>query len=156
MQKIRSVYQKIKELEVQGASAVAKAILLALKDYSSRIDVKNKKGFIDQFKKASDLLLSARPTEPLSSNVVKFLFFELKKAKDATGCALIVKKAVNDILKTLEESKDKISSFGIKLIENNDNIFFSLMWLAKSKKLSISKANGAARFSNRAYRDINK
>jgi ribose 1,5-bisphosphate isomerase len=123
MQKIRAVHQKIKELEVQGASAVAKAILLALKDYSSRIDVKNKKAFLNQFKKASDLLLSARPTEPLSSNVVKFLFFELKGAKDATECVLIVKKAVSDILKILENSKEKISSFGIKLIANNDNIF---------------------------------
>jgi ribose 1,5-bisphosphate isomerase len=123
MQKIRLIHQKIEELEVQGASAVAKAILLALKDYSSRINVKNKKTFLNQFKKASDLLLSARPTEPLSSNVVKFLFFELRKAKDATECTLTIRKSVNDILKTLEDSKKKISSFGVKLINNNDNIF---------------------------------
>src|SRR4030042_6455396 len=115
MQKIRSTFQKIKKLEVQGASAVATAIVLSLKNYSSRIEAKDKRGFIKQFKKATDLVLSSRPTEPLSFNLVKYIFLELKKAKNAKECTLIVKKSVDDILKTLEESKRKIARHGAEL-----------------------------------------
>ncbi len=123
MQKIRSTFQKIKKLEVQGASAVATAIAISLKNYSSRIEAKDKRGFIKQFKEAADLLLSSRPTEPLSFNLVKYIFLKLKKAKNAKECTLIVKKSVDDILKTLEESRRKIARHGAELVKNNDNIF---------------------------------
>lgn len=123
MQKIRLLSQKIKKLEIQGASAVARSIVLALKNYAAGIEAKDRKGFVKQFNKGIDVLLSVRPTEPLSFNLVKYVSLELKKAKDATECVFIVKRAVNNALKLLEESKKKISRHGMDLVKNNDHIF---------------------------------
>ena len=75
MQQTRKTFKDIKALDkIQGAEAVAKAIINALKGLANRIKAKDKKDFENQLKKAADLLLSARPTEPLAQNAVSFYF----------------------------------------------------------------------------------
>jgi ribose 1,5-bisphosphate isomerase len=67
------VYKKLKRLEIQGATAVAKATVKALGSYSQ------KEKDLTEIRKAANYLLSARPTEPMAQNGIRFLFNSLEK-----------------------------------------------------------------------------
>jgi len=124
MQKIKKTFKDIKALEkIQGAEAVAKAIIVALKGLALRIKAKDKKDFEAQIKKAADLLLSARPTEPLAQNAVKFLFFKINEANNVKEAKLLFKSAADEILRTIDKAKKEIVAIGRSLIRNGDNIF---------------------------------
>lgn len=95
MDLLKQTVQDIKELKIQGAEGVAEA---GLKAWDS---VKNKK-------KATKLLLSARPTEPMLKNVL-FL------ANNGISIRKIESK--------LKKDKENIYKLGSKLIKNNSTVF---------------------------------
>lgn len=78
---LEKVYKNIKSLKIQGATAVARAIIFALKLHGVGDKSKNLGIWQKSLKGAADYLLSARPTEPMAQNGVKFIFSELAKAK---------------------------------------------------------------------------
>jgi len=143
MDKIKNIQKEIKALnKIQGASAVAKAVIFGLKDFATRVKTKDKNDFIKAIKKAADILLAARPTEPLAQNAVKFLMFKLKTTKDANNGQDIMSRAIKEILEIIAHSQEKIVFFGEKIIEENDNIFTHCHSLAVEEILINAKKAG--------------
>lgn len=95
MNLIQKTKRDIQDLEkVQGASNVALVIIKALEKAKDK-------------KKAAKILLSARPTEPLAQNLVKYV---LKNNNFDEA-----KKIIND-------TREKAAEHAAKLIKKNDNI----------------------------------
>jgi len=83
----------IKELEIQGATNIAKKALEAYQ--------------IFPFNRTKKKLLLLRPTEPMLSNVLE----------------RIEKQSYNDLIKHFSEAQEKINKNVLKLIKSNDIIF---------------------------------
>lgn len=96
--KVQNIIQDIKDVKIQGATNIAKAGIKAF--------------LISPDKKTAKAILSARPTEPLLQNALKFLL----KSKSPTTDS---KKYLNYIKK----SKKEIAKKGLKLIKQDMNIF---------------------------------
>jgi len=125
MKTIKQTFKKIKSLKVQGATAVARTTIKALKDYSLRVKANNVANWKKDFKKAADYLLSARPTEPMAQNGVKYIFSQLNKAKlkNVVEAKNEAKKIATDFLKIMKNAAELTIKNGRKIIEvNDDNI----------------------------------
>ena len=120
---IKQTFKRIKSLEVQGATAVARTVITALKAYGLRIRTNNLKIWNNKFKKAADYLLSARPTEPMAQNGVKFIFFQIAKVKpkNVAQAKNYLKKSANDFLIMMKDAADLIIEHGRKLIKASDD-----------------------------------
>lgn len=119
---IAKTKKDIKDLKkIQGASSVAKVIISCLKKYGLSLKTGNLKIFLKKLNQAGDELLSARPTEPLAQNGIKYIFLHLKKAKDVCQAKKNLKESSDQFLRLIEKTKEKISFEAAKLIKSNDN-----------------------------------
>jgi ribose 1,5-bisphosphate isomerase len=125
MKKIKKVYQKLKSLKIQGATAVAKTIVSTIKENGLSLKSKNLFIWKRNLKKTAYYLLKARVTEPMAKNGVKFIFSELKlaKPKNVIQAKNYLEKAVNDFLILVDDAEKIIIPVGSSIIENKDNIF---------------------------------
>ena len=157
MKTIRQTFKNIKSLEIQGATAVARTVIKALRAYSLRIKTKNLSVWKKELKKASDFLLSARPTEPMAQNGVKFIFFQLNKArpKNVVQARNYAKKASDDFLMMMTDAADLIIQHGQKLIKNNDDVLTHChSWLVEQILIKAKKNKKKFRVFNTETRPL--
>ncbi len=116
----------IKNIEIQGATNVAKATVSLLGLYVQTFD---KKSSVDEILSALPKFIEEishlRETEPLARNGLKYIMsFVIDKDFDNVEklISVIVNKA-EIFIDLLESHKKQISNYGKKLIKNNDNVF---------------------------------
>ena len=121
---VQSTAEKIKKLEVQGATNVAIAAIKAMETLAKETKTKNKKTFLNEFSKAKEILFASRETEPLMRNAVRWIISQVEKSeeKNVDKLAKKVSVASQKFLKNLEESKEKIAEIGAKRIRDNSVI----------------------------------
>jgi len=106
-----SVVEGIKKLHIQGASAIAKAGILAFARY-----VKSGNDFKKDVEYAKLELFKARPTEPMLFNGINHIIKNAKSKDEFMGLA-------EKLVKEKNESEEIISSLGAKLVKNGMTIF---------------------------------
>jgi len=123
MNEVISIANKIKKIEIQGAKAIAVASLFSLKKASigfkgSALD------YLLEIKTDVKILSSARPTEPLVVNCLKYVLqqLSLEKNRDLKSLKTTLNKAVNFLLKTITNGEQKIILTGQQLIKKGNNI----------------------------------
>ncbi len=109
MNNINKIINDIKSLKVQGATNVAKVTLQFLGQWSKDTDWTKA-----QLSTVTNNILSARPTEPLAQNCVKWL---LDYAKTREGKSLEDK--TQEIINNITASKQKIITRGVSLVKDN-------------------------------------
>jgi len=122
---LEKTYQKIKNIEIQGATAVAEATLLELKKYGRSVPAKTKEEWLEKVQVAANRLRSARPTEALADNAVKSVlwlknFQEIDNVIQARNC---LEKEVVDFLISIARAKEDIASFGLEVLKGKKKIF---------------------------------
>ncbi len=122
---LEKTYQKIKSIEIQGATAVAEATLLELKKYGSAVPAKNKKEWMEQVKKAAVRLRSARPTEALADNAVQSVLQadHFKGLENMRQVRNQLERVVVDFLSLISQGKEDISGFGQEVLVGKKKIF---------------------------------
>ena len=105
------VILNIKNLNIQGATAIAKKGITAFADY-----VKNGKNLKKDAEYAKKKLMSARPTEPMLFNAIIYVMKKSKTRED-------YEKYANEFIRIKEESEEIIASEGAKLIRTGMNVF---------------------------------
>jgi len=122
---IESVFKDIQSVKIQGATNVAKAVALALRNYAKRLESKKATHFIRDISVAGKYLVNARITEPMADNVVEFIIYYLKKNKDQDVVALkkIMQDAIDYFFVLVAQNEKKIIQTGEKLIKFGDKIF---------------------------------
>ena len=125
MNVIEKVAKKIREVKIQGAENIAKAAVIAIREFSNDIETSNKDEFLNKIEEAKKILLESRPTEPLMRNSLNFIIMMIEK--DSSNDIKYLKNAVfsysNEILKNMEFAKSKIAEIGSKLIEDDEVVF---------------------------------
>lgn len=118
-------YQQIKDVEIQGATAVAEATLLALKKYGLKVPANSPEEWFSKIREAADFLRSARPTEALANNAVASVLWEKNFDKITTVAEARnrLEKAVVDFLLLISQGRDDITAFGQEVIKDRHKIF---------------------------------
>lgn len=119
---VQKTFRDIKSLKIQGAEAVARSAIKALKDFTLKNRSKTKAIFSQDIKKATKLLISARPTEPYLRNAIAYSLGQAK-SKDVREYREEVLSGLQKTLKHMQKSKKIISEIGERKIMNGDNVF---------------------------------
>lgn len=112
MKDVEKTIKKIKALEIQGATAVARATVQAFIDYGRKLKLPPKK-FIIEIERMGEELAYARPTEPLAQNALRFILNTFQSGKDP-GESL--ERAGLTFLDLLETSRKRVIQSGINSI----------------------------------------
>ncbi|MBI4176832.1 MAG: S-methyl-5-thioribose-1-phosphate isomerase [Candidatus Aenigmarchaeota archaeon] len=115
--------RKIKNLEIQGAKAVALAGLDALNLCASEIKSNGRNGFLRTLESKSKLIKEARPTEPALKNALSFVMGRLPKAGTIEDAQKAVALEVRNFSKNIESSIKKIGEIGARRIPNKAVVF---------------------------------
>lgn len=113
---LEKVYQELKTLKIQGATAVAEAIAESLVLYTQK-----RQGRL-RFKKVADYLLSARPTEAMAQNGVNYILSPLAATSPSQRKEVISTRG-REFSQIVEGTKELVSQAGTKLIESPQVIF---------------------------------
>jgi ribose 1,5-bisphosphate isomerase len=125
LESIRVTVEKIRRLEVQGARNVAIATLNAMETLAKETKAKTRKAFLDELAEAKDALFSARETEPLMRNAVRWVIARVEDSDERNPvelCNLVARSAQN-FQKNLQISRERIAEIGSKRIRDGSVVF---------------------------------
>jgi ribose 1,5-bisphosphate isomerase len=122
---LNTTINKIKSLEIQGATNISKAALQTFSSHSTTLKSKNKEQFFRELNRAKVKLFESRPTEPEMRNLLNYVYTKLKSSKteDIKKLKIETKKACNEALKLREQSFEKLINYGSRLVKKNQIIF---------------------------------
>ncbi|MFX1451172.1 MAG: translation initiation factor eIF-2B [Promethearchaeota archaeon] len=124
MEELKSDIQKIKSLEVQGATNVAKFGLQSFNKYVKTLNIASRDDFINKIEGASNLLKNIRPTEPCLRNGLQCVINKAKRI--LTDQVATLKYAINKnsevYLNFLSNANKKIAEYGARRIVDNSTI----------------------------------
>ncbi|MFA6534588.1 MAG: translation initiation factor eIF-2B [Patescibacteria group bacterium] len=123
MPTLDQTFARLESLQIQGATAVARAIVLALKDRGLKSELKSRGSWQAEQKSVADYLLSARPTEPMAQNLCRLLLAIIADAKTVAEGQASLKTATGDLLELITEGSQEIVNFGQKIIADGEIIF---------------------------------
>ena len=118
--------QKIKSLEIQGASNIAISAIDFLSNYAKRLKCENIEVCFKELYKAQVILIDTRPTEPAMKNGLKFIMNKLEQEKES-----IIPEYISDIIEKyknlycdmLQNSKKRIAEIGSRRIPSSSQKF---------------------------------
>lgn len=124
MEEFKSNIQRIKNLEIQGASNVAIFGLESLNQYIKTLKSKSKDGFFNKINSASQLLIEVRPTEPCLRNGIQYVIKNSINIESNSISELKSKidKSIEDYQNLLLSANEKIAEYGAKRIPDGSTI----------------------------------
>jgi len=117
-------WTKIKEIKIQGATNIARFVVVSLAQYAKLVPSKSSAQFINNIRLAGVFLLSARETEPMADNAVEFILADLIKVKNLPVEKLkkTVASSAEKIIKLIDANENKIVKYGSSLVKNGARI----------------------------------
>ena len=121
--------QRIKSLEIQGATNVAMSAIDFLSSYAKRLKYNEIGKCLEDLYKAREILNNTRPTEPAMRNGLKYIMSQLEKEKHDCSLEDIPDKIEaykNKYRQLLLNSKKKIAEIGARRIPESDKKFIAM------------------------------
>ncbi|MEM4472578.1 MAG: ribose 1,5-bisphosphate isomerase [Archaeoglobaceae archaeon] len=113
---ILTAVEKIRSMEVRGASKIAKFAVQVLKEYALKVE----KNFDEEMQKASQLLLNSRPTAVSLYNAINYVMRYKGKSVDEKRENLI--KRADEFISWIDSAQKKIAEIGEKRIKDGSTI----------------------------------
>jgi len=154
---IQKTYHNLKTIKIQGATAVSRSIIAAIKNYGLNNKTNNLSLWKRDLKKIANYLLSARPTEPMAQNGVKFIFYQLEKhhPKNIQQAKSILRKSTNQFIFISENAAKKIIPLGKTIIKNGDDVLTHChSWLVQQILINAKKSGKKFRVFNTETRPL--
>lgn len=106
---VQQVVQDIKDIKIQGATNIARAAFEILISESQNQNFSSLQEFMDFVQQSMELLIAARPTEPMLFNGMDYIKYELEKAEnpDCSSCQEIVITAAKYYLNLINETAER-------------------------------------------------
>ena len=111
--------ERIRSLEIQGATNIAISAIDFLNDYSKRLTCENIEKCFENLYKAINILIETRPTEPAMKNGLKFIMSKLEEEKENCYPEYIsdfIEKYKSQYYDMLQDSKKRIAEIGARRI----------------------------------------
>jgi len=144
IERIIDAAERIRKLEVQGATNVTLTAIRALNEYIQESKFKDRGSKITEISEAKRILFAARDTEPFMRNAVLYFEWKLKNAswENAEELHNISKNVLNDLIFSFEKSHSSIISFGSKRILDGNCILTHCHSSAVNDMLKLAKREG--------------
>ena len=124
LKKVEQVVQDIKDIKIQWATNIAKAAFEILISQSREQHFENKKEYIEFIEKSMDILIAARPTEPMLFNGMDYISSEIRKIEwdDLKLAIEKVSNAAQFYLNLINETAERAVLNGLGIVNDWDNV----------------------------------
>ena len=124
MQQLLKDAERIKSLEIQGATNVALSAIDFLSSYTKRLeDCCTPNDWFEKLHDAESILIGTRPTEPALRNGLTYILKKLETTKDdlnADNILELIDSYKNEYREMIQNSKKKIAEIGARRIPDKD------------------------------------
>ncbi|MEM2949368.1 MAG: S-methyl-5-thioribose-1-phosphate isomerase, partial [Candidatus Bilamarchaeaceae archaeon] len=121
--KVRKIIYDISSLKIQGARNVAKTAVQALVLQAMHTRAKNPTALYKEIKALREIIISARPTEPMTRNMTEEACnFLLSESKSGKSIDEVIKKFIKQgeiAIKKMDEDVKRLFQYGAQLIPQN-------------------------------------
>ena len=124
MKKLLEDAERIKSLEIQGATNVALSAITYLDDYAKRLNCSDLENCFKLLNEAKKILIETRPTEPAMQNGLAYIMNQLDKCRESMCSDDIpgkIEEYKNVYHEMLLDSKKKIAEIGSRRIPEINN-----------------------------------
>ena len=162
MEEIKKVADKIRKLEIQGATNIAIEGIKAFDKFLDSLNESNVDDFFEKVEKAQNLLEGARATEPCLRNGLKYSIYKAKytisNLDNLEMLKSLMKNLADEYIKLLKDAKFKIAQIGAQRIPDNSLIMTHchssavtqiLIEASKTKKFEVINTETRPRYQGR-------
>ena len=141
---IAQVVQDIKDIKIQGATNIAKSAFDILITESKNQTFDSSEEFLTFIESAMQMLISARPTEPMLFNGMDYIKSQIATCKDNL-CESIQKTVIESAtyyLNLIKETAERAILNGLGIINDGDNVLTHCHSTSAVKTLALHKVKG--------------
>ncbi len=145
LKNIQQVVDDIKSITIQWATNIAKAAFEILISESKNKSFESWSAFLDFIQQGMELLISARPTEPMLFNGMDYINSEIKKLTPMSStheCQQKVEEATQFYLNLINETAERAILNGLGIINDGDNVLTHCHSSSAVKTLKLHKVKG--------------
>lgn len=145
LKNIQQVVDDIKSITIQWATNIAKAAFEILISESKNKIFESWSAFLDFIQQGMELLISARPTEPMLFNGMDYIKSEIKKLTPMSStheCQQKVEEATQFYLNLINETAERAILNGLGIINDGDNVLTHCHSSSAVKTLKLHKVKG--------------
>lgn len=145
LKNIQQVVDDIKSITIQWATNIAKAAFEILISESKNKSFESWSAFLDFIQQGMELLISARPTEPMLFNGMDYIKSEIKKLTPMSStheCQQKVEEATQFYLNLINETAERAILNGLGIINDGDNVLTHCHSSSAVKILKLHKVKG--------------
>jgi ribose 1,5-bisphosphate isomerase len=113
---------KIKSMEIRGAGRIARAAALALSEHAESLESNDFKSFLDEMKRAADLLAGTRPTAVSLPNAVNIVMASLSQVTTVPDAKLAIGSKAREFIQSSKHAVERIGKIGARHIRDGDVI----------------------------------
>lgn len=118
MEKLAAIANKIKAIQIQGASNVAKAGIKAFSDYLNSLEFSDIEELMPHMNEAKEILFQARDTEPALRNCINLIIKKVEKSglNSDTVLKKLVQESAKYYIDRFKTANDEIGQIGARRI----------------------------------------
>jgi ribose 1,5-bisphosphate isomerase len=117
------IISKIKNLEIQGATSVARAAMRCLEITARKSRAKTRDAYLNELEGVGKKLVSARATEPTLRNAVSTVILRVKLQEDIKAIRRVTLSECGRYMRDLREMIEKVADIGSDEIDDGDVVF---------------------------------
>ena len=139
---VEQIVQDIKDIKIQWATNIAKAAFEVIISESKNQEYYSKDEYIEFVNKSMEILIAARPTEPMLFNGMDYIKSEMEKLKaenDTKKCQDLVVKSAQFYLNLINETAERAVLNGLWVINEWDNVLTHCHSSSAIKTLKLHK-----------------
>ncbi|MFA5358470.1 MAG: S-methyl-5-thioribose-1-phosphate isomerase [Patescibacteria group bacterium] len=119
---LEKTYQQIKDLKIQGATAIARSIIFELKKEGLACPEKGYSRWLSALKDNASFLLSVRPTEPMAQNLSRLLIANIQGLTTVDAGKKALTEIAKEVLQFIDLGQDNIIQYGQQVVKDGDHI----------------------------------
>ena len=141
---IAQVVQDIKDIKIQGATNIAKSAFDILITESKNQTFDSSEEFLTFIESAMQMLISARPTEPMLFNGMDYIKSQIATCKDnlCDSIQKIVIESATYYLNLIKETAERAILNWLGIINDGDNVLTHCHSTSAVKTLALHKVKG--------------
>lgn len=144
LQNIKQVVQDIKDIKIQWATNIAKSAFEILIQEGKALTFETKEEFFDFFNEAMEMLIAARPTEPMLFNGMDYIkaIMQKNKEEDKETLQKLLVDSAQYYLNLIKETAERAVLNGLGIIQDGDNVLTHCHSSSAVKTLKLHKVKG--------------
>jgi len=145
MEKVVETAERIRRLEVQGATNVAFAAVEALVEQMRLSKARDHASALEEIARAREILFKSRETEPFMRNAIRFIEWRASQSEwdGPENFHELIRGTADDLLEEFRRARQRITEVGSRRIQNGSKILTHCHSSAVSGILRRAKEAGA-------------